>query len=125
MFERRSAVRLRTSLLARSREERSRDDFGATPSELSTRASGESSAGLIRVPPALPLFIAVAKVLSMTSEMIERALERRLRQRVMRADSEVEINPETIERWIREELEAIFGELAMAREIEQAARVLN
>jgi hypothetical protein len=61
----------------------------------------------------------------MTSEMIEKALERRLRHRVMRADSEVEINPETIERWIREELEAIFGELAHAREIEQAARVIN
>ena len=31
----------------------------------------------------------------MDSEVIERALERRLRDRALRAESEVEINPET------------------------------
>ena len=61
----------------------------------------------------------------MDSEVIERALERRLRDRAMRAESEVEINPETLERWIREELESIVHDYAVAREMEQAARVLN
>lgn len=50
------------------------------------------------------------------SDAIERALERRLRERALRADREVEMTPETIERWIREELEEIVRELAMARE---------
>jgi hypothetical protein len=61
----------------------------------------------------------------MENEVIERALERRLRDRALRADSEVEINPETLERWIREELESIVHDYAIARELEEAARVLN
>jgi hypothetical protein len=61
----------------------------------------------------------------MDSETIERALERRLRERALRAESEVEINPETLERWIREELESIVHDFAVARELEQASRVLN
>jgi hypothetical protein len=61
----------------------------------------------------------------MDSEIIERALERRLRERALRAENEVEINPETLERWIREELESIVHDYAIAREIEQASRVLN
>lgn len=61
----------------------------------------------------------------MTSDVIERTLERRLRERALRADNAVELTPETIERWIREELEAIVRELAKARELEQAARPLN
>jgi hypothetical protein len=61
----------------------------------------------------------------MDNEVIERALERRLRERALRAESEVEINPETLERWIREELESIVRDFAVARELAQASRVLN
>jgi len=61
----------------------------------------------------------------MDNETIERALERRLRERALRAESEVEINPETLERWIREELESIVHDFAVVRELEQASRVLN
>jgi len=61
----------------------------------------------------------------MNSEVIERALERRLRDRALRADGEVEITPETLERWIREELESIVRDFAVARELDQASRVLN
>jgi hypothetical protein len=61
----------------------------------------------------------------MDSEVIERALERRLRERALRAETEVEINPETLERWIREELESIVRDFATARELEQASRVVN
>jgi len=61
----------------------------------------------------------------MDSEVIERALERRLRDRALRAETEVEINPETLERWIREELESIVRDFAGARELDQASRVLN
>jgi hypothetical protein len=61
----------------------------------------------------------------MSSDMIERALERRLRRRVMHADNEIEITPETIERWIREELEGIFTDLAAARDIQRASRWSN
>lgn len=53
----------------------------------------------------------------MESDLIERALERRLRERALRADAEVELTPETIERWIREELEAIIKELSLVREM--------
>ncbi|HEX9297692.1 MAG TPA: hypothetical protein VF881_17740 [Polyangiaceae bacterium] len=59
----------------------------------------------------------------MDSEVIERALERRLRDRALRA--EVEINPETLERWIREELESIVRDFAIARELELASHVYN
>ena len=59
------------------------------------------------------------------ADFIERALERRLRERALRADGEVEINPETLERWIREELESIVRDFAVARELDQASRVLN
>jgi len=51
----------------------------------------------------------------MENDLIERALERRLRDRALRADSEVDLTPETIERWIREELEAIVRELSLVR----------
>jgi hypothetical protein len=61
----------------------------------------------------------------MDSEAIERALERRLRDRALRAETEVEINPETLERWIREELESIVRDYALAREIQQSAKVIN
>jgi hypothetical protein len=61
----------------------------------------------------------------MDSEIIERALERRLRDRALRAENEVEINPETLERWIREELESIVHDYAVARELELASRILN
>jgi hypothetical protein len=61
----------------------------------------------------------------MENEVIERALERRLRDRALRADSQVEIDSETLERWIREELESIVHDYATAREIEQATHVLN
>jgi hypothetical protein len=61
----------------------------------------------------------------MENEVIERALERRLRDRALRADSEVEINAETLERWIREELESIVHDFATAREIEETTRILN
>ncbi|HKQ70387.1 MAG TPA: hypothetical protein VJT73_13655 [Polyangiaceae bacterium] len=61
----------------------------------------------------------------MDSEVIERALERRLRERALRAETEVEINPETLERWIREELESIVRDYALAREREQASKVKN
>jgi hypothetical protein len=61
----------------------------------------------------------------MENEVIEAALERRLRDRALRADAEVEINSETLERWIREELENIVHDYAIAREIEQATRILN
>ena len=53
---------------------------------------------------------------------IEKALERRLRDRALRADSRVQMTPETIERWIREELEAMVRELADARAVETQAR---
>jgi hypothetical protein len=55
-------------------------------------------------------------------DLIEKTLERRLRDRALRADSGVNLTPETIERWIREELEAIVRELARAREIETESR---
>jgi hypothetical protein len=61
----------------------------------------------------------------MENEVIERALERRLRDRALRADSEVEIDAETLERWIREELESIVHDYAVAREIAAATRILN
>jgi len=61
----------------------------------------------------------------MDSETIERALERRLRDRALRAESEVEINPETLERWIREELESIVRDYAAARALDQAGKVVN
>jgi hypothetical protein len=61
----------------------------------------------------------------MDNEAIERALERRLRDRALRAESQVEINPETLERWIREELESIVRDFAVARDLEAASRVLN
>ena len=61
----------------------------------------------------------------MDSEVIERALQRRLRDRALRAESEVELNSETLERWIREELESIVRDFAVASEIDQASRVLN
>jgi hypothetical protein len=61
----------------------------------------------------------------MDNEVIERALERRLRDRALRAESVVEINPETLERWIREELESIVRDFAAARELDQASRILN
>ena len=61
----------------------------------------------------------------MENEVIERALERRLRDRALRADSQVEIDSETLERWIREELESIVRDFASAREMEQATHVVN
>ena len=67
----------------------------------------------------------MVKVIGMENEVIEAALERRLRDRALRADAEVEINSETLERWIREELENIVHDYAIAREIEQATRILN
>jgi hypothetical protein len=54
---------------------------------------------------------------SMDSEIIGRALERRLRDRALRAESQVELNTETIERWVREELESIMREHAFAQHI--------
>ena len=53
----------------------------------------------------------------MDSDIIERALEKRLRERALRADSGVRMTPETIERWIREELQAIVRELSLFREL--------
>ena len=61
----------------------------------------------------------------MENEVIEAALERRLRDRALRADAEVEIDAETLERWIREELENIVRDHAVARELERATHILN
>lgn len=59
------------------------------------------------------------------SDRIERTLERRLRDRALRAERGVVIDAETIERWIREELESIVHELARARELDSSAKVLH
>lgn len=59
------------------------------------------------------------------SDRIERTLERRLRDRALRADRSVVIDSDTIERWIREELEAIVHDLAREREVGAKARLLN
>lgn len=64
-------------------------------------------------------------VASMDSELIGRALERRLRDRALRADSQVELNAETIERWVREELESIMREHAFAQHVAVARRSFN
>jgi len=61
----------------------------------------------------------------MDSDIIERALERRLRERALRADSGVRMTPETIERWIREELEAIIRELSLFRDIMSKNRMVS
>jgi hypothetical protein len=59
------------------------------------------------------------------TDRIERTLERRLRERALRADRRVVIDSETIERWIREELEAIVHDLAREREASVNARPFN
>ena len=61
----------------------------------------------------------------MDSELIERALERRLRERALRAENEVDITPETIERWIREELESIVQQVALFRAMESSSHIWN
>ncbi len=61
----------------------------------------------------------------MDSDRIERALERRLRERALRADSGVRMTPETIERWIREELHAIIRELSLFRDIKARSRAAS
>jgi hypothetical protein len=59
------------------------------------------------------------------SDRIERTLERRLRDRALRAEPGVIIDSETIERWIREELETIVHELARARDLHMGAKMLH
>jgi len=61
----------------------------------------------------------------MNNELIGRALERRLRERALRAESEVELNAETIERWVREELESLMGEHALAHEMAHSQHLWN
>jgi hypothetical protein len=61
----------------------------------------------------------------MDNEIIGRALERRLRDRALRAESQVELNAETIERWVREELESILGEQALAEQVALSDQLWN
>jgi hypothetical protein len=94
--------------------------FGERPGELYFCSLGASLLlrGFIRPPPLSPLGASSRGAYARSmSDAIERALERRLRDRALRADREVEMTPETIERWIREELEGIVRELALAREL--------
>lgn len=46
---------------------------------------------------------------------LERELERRLRERALRADGGVKLDEATIERWLHEELLAIVEESGRAR----------
>jgi hypothetical protein len=58
------------------------------------------------------------------SDALQASLEKRLRARVARADSAVEITPETLERWLQEEFAAVVAEHAFAHAI-ATERVLN
>jgi hypothetical protein len=58
------------------------------------------------------------------ADMLGLALERRLRDRAARADSAVEITPETLNRWAQEELHQLVVEFAEAHVLAHA-RVLN
>jgi hypothetical protein len=58
-------------------------------------------------------------------DLLERALERRLRERALRADSGVRMTPETIERWIREELHSLFREISMFRDLKARSRAAS
>lgn len=52
--------------------------------------------------------------LQLDADAVWQTVDRRLRARAARADSAVALTPETIERWAREELEAVVGEHAYA-----------
>ena len=52
--------------------------------------------------------------LQLDADTVWQTVERRLKARAARADSAVELTPETIQRWAREELEAVIGEHAYA-----------
>jgi hypothetical protein len=58
------------------------------------------------------------------ADALQASLERRLRARVARADSAVDINPETLERWLQEEFAAVVAEHAFAHAV-ASDRVLN
>ena len=52
--------------------------------------------------------------LQLDADVVWQSVERRLKARAARADSAVALTPETIQRWAREELEAVIGEHAYA-----------
>jgi hypothetical protein len=58
------------------------------------------------------------------TDVLQSSLEKRLRARVARADSGVEITPETLERWLQEEFAAVVAEHAFAEAVVQG-RELN
>ena len=51
------------------------------------------------------------------ADALQSSLERRLRARVARADSGVDITPETLERWLQEEFAAVVAEHAFAHAV--------
>jgi hypothetical protein len=55
---------------------------------------------------------------------LEASLEKRLQARAARADSAVELNPSTLNRWLQEELAALMQELARMHALANGA-VLN
>ncbi len=55
--------------------------------------------------------------LPVDAEKLQLSLEKRLRARAARAEKEVELTPEMLERWIQEELEALMAEYALARDL--------
>jgi hypothetical protein len=61
----------------------------------------------------------------MNNDLIGRALERRLRDRALRAESQVELNAETIERWVQEELESLMREHAFAQHVAGGRHLSN
>jgi hypothetical protein len=57
-------------------------------------------------------------------DALQQALEKRLKARAARADAAVEINAETLHRWVEEELETLVSEYLVAHELANAV-VLN
>jgi hypothetical protein len=55
--------------------------------------------------------------LHVDADMLEASLARRLRARAARADSAVEITPEILVSWVREELQALMAEFAFVQGI--------
>jgi hypothetical protein len=55
--------------------------------------------------------------LVLDADALQASLERRLRARVARADSAVEITSDTLERWLQEEFAAVVAEHAFAHAV--------
>lgn len=56
-----------------------------------------------------------ASEIHLDADLLEASLAKRLRARAARADEAVEITPEVLVHWVREELQAVMAEFALVQ----------